>query len=109
MKEIKPEAPKPKIKKTEVIYRTALYPHITEKATNLTKEDQYIFKVNNGCGKNEIKKAVEGMYGVNVVNVRVINIPRRQVRLGRNKGWKKGYRKAIVRIKQGQKIEVLPR
>ena len=109
LKEIKPEIPKPHVKREEVIYRTILYPHITEKATNLTKEDQYIFRVKKGCGKNEIKKAVESMYGINVVNVRVINIPPKEVRLGKNKGWKKGYRKAIVKIKKGQKIELLPR
>ena len=39
----------------------------------------------------------------------VINIPRRKRRIGRTMGWKQGYRKAIVKIKEGQKIELLPR
>ena len=41
--------------------------------------------------------------------VNVINIPRRKRRVGKTMGWKQGYRKAIVKIAKGQKIELLPR
>ncbi len=83
--------------------------HVTEKATDLTKQNQYVFKVWQDANKIEIKKAVEDLYGVNVVSVRVVKVPRRKRRLGKIKGWRKGYKKAIVRLKEGQKIEVLPR
>ena len=43
------------------------------------------------------------------MNVRIINVPRKQRRLGGQKGWRKGYKKAIVRIKKGQRIEIMPR
>jgi len=46
---------------------------------------------------------------VDVVSVRVITVKGRKRRLGKIKGWTKGYKKAIVRIKKGQKIEILPR
>jgi len=59
--------------------------------------------------KLEIKKAIEGLYGVDVLSVKVINIPKRRRRLGRITGWRKGYKKAIVKIKKGQKIEIIPR
>jgi len=49
------------------------------------------------------------LYGVEVVNVRIINAPRKKKRLAGQAGWKKGYKKAIVRIKKGQKIEIMPR
>lgn len=107
--ELKPVAGKPRKKISEKACRILYTPHVTEKATALTEENKYVFKVSPKANKIEIKKAVEDLYGVNVINVRIINIPRRQRRLGKQKGWRKGYKKAIVKIKKGQKIEILPR
>lgn len=84
-------------------------PHITEKATELAKENQYVFKVYPEANKTEIKKAIENLYGVDVLDVKIIKIPKKRRRLGRISGWRKGYKKAIVKIKEGQKIEVMPR
>lgn len=84
-------------------------PHISEKATDLTKEDWYTFRVRPEASKKEIKKAIEELYGVKVICVRTINIPSKKRRLGRIEGQRKGYRKAMVQLKKGQKIEVLPR
>lgn len=81
-------------------------PHISEKATNGAEKNQYTFKVYKNANKPEIKKSVEGMYNVNVVAVNVVKIPKKKRRLGGIEGWKKGYRKAIVTIKEGQKIEI---
>jgi large subunit ribosomal protein L23 len=82
---------------------------VTEKATDLVKKNQYVFKVWSGVNKTEIKKAIEDLYGVDVISVKIINVPRKRRRLGRIRGWRKGYKKAIVRIKEGQKIEVMPK
>lgn len=84
-------------------------PHTTEKATDLTGKNQYVFEVWPRANKPEIKKAVENLYGVNVSALKIINIPRKKRRLGKISGWRKGYKKAIVKIKEGQKIEILPR
>lgn len=84
-------------------------PHITEKATELAKKNQYVFKVYPQANKNEIKKAIEELYNVDVLDVKIINIPKKRRRLGRISGWRKGYKKAIVKIKEGQKIEILPK
>jgi len=85
-------------------------PHVTEKATDLEKDNKYAFKVFTKANKTEIKKAVESLYGVNVEDVAIINIPRKKRRAGRQReGWRKGYKKAIVRIQKGQKIEIMPR
>ncbi len=83
--------------------------HITEKATDLARKNQYVFKVSSTSSKQEIKKAVEEVYGVNISKVRLIKVKRKQRRLGRTFGWRKGYKKAIVILKKGQKIEILPR
>ena len=118
-KEIKEEKPleavevrPPQAKREKVIgeaYRILKTPQVTEKATDLVKKNQYVFKVYPKANKIEIKRAIEELYGVNVVSVKIINIPPKRRRLGKVKGWRAGYKKAIVRIKEGQKIEVLPR
>ncbi len=90
-------------------YKALESPHITEKATELAKENQYVFKVLKGTNKNEIKRAIKSLYKVDVQKVRIINIPPHRIKLGKIEGWKKGYKKAIIKIKEGQKIEVLPR
>ncbi len=92
-----------------VAYRTLKTPHITEKAGDLAKKNQYVFKIWPGANKTEIKKAIQDIYGVDVLDVRIIKISRKPRRLGRQRGWREGYKKAIVKIKEGQKIEVLPR
>lgn len=84
-------------------------PHVSEKATFLSEKNKYVFKVWPKVNKTEIKKAIEGQYGVNVLSVKIIKVLPKKRRLGKTKGWRKGYKKAIVAIKEGQKIEVLPR
>lgn len=110
-KKIKEEVVPKKEKRAMVweAYKILKTPHVTEKATDLVKKNQYVFKVYSRANKNEVKKAIESVYGVDVISVRVINVPAKRRRLGRQRGWRKGYKKAIVKIKAGQKIEVLPR
>lgn len=115
--EIKKEKPKKeavlekkiKEKKTGESWRILKSPHVTEKATDLTKKNQYVFKVFPKANKSEIRKTIEGLYGVDVISVKIINIPPKKRRLGKISGWKPGYKKAIIGIEEGQKIEVLPR
>ncbi len=104
--ETKKEKPKKAVKKPSLFL---VSPHVTEKATDLAEENKYIFKVLKNSNKKEIKKDVEDSYGVEVESVNIINVPRRKRRLGRQEGWRKGYKKAIVKVKKGQAIEVLPR
>jgi len=87
-------------------YNIVKEPHISEKSTNLAEKSKYVFKVYNNVNKSEIKKSVEGIYGVDVLSVNVIKIPAKKRRIGKREGFKKGYRKAIVTIRKGQKIEV---
>ena len=88
-------------------YRILKFPHITEKATMLAQNNQYVFVVYNDVNKIEIRKAVEDLYSVKVLNIQIIKMPKKKKRVGRVSGWRKGYKKAVVRIKDGQKIEDL--
>ena len=81
-------------------------PHISEKSSNLSAQNKYTFKVQKNHNKLEIKKSVEGIYGVDVVSVNVIKIPKKKRRLGQTEGFRKSYNKAIVTLKEGQKIEI---
>ena len=98
-----------KEKKSDIAWRILKTPQITEKATNLAEKNQYIFKVWPKTNKIEIKKAIEDLYGVDVISVKTIKIHSKKRRLGKISGWRQGYKKAMVRIKEGQKIEVMPR
>jgi len=107
--EPKPVAqPVSRAKKTSgFAYNAVKQPHISEKATYLAEKDQYIFEISPNYNKNEVKKAVEGLYNVDVLSVNIVKIPAKKRRLGKTQGFKKGMLKAVVRIKQGQKIEIL--
>lgn len=81
-------------------------PHITEKTTKAAEENKYIFSVAGLANKVKIKRAVEGRYKVKVETVNIINMPGKERRRGKISGWKPGIKKAIVTLKNGQKIEV---
>ena len=104
------EAVLPRKKTISMAPGVLVRPNVTEKATILTEENKYVFRVFSNATKGQVKDSVEEVYGVDVEGVRIINIPPKKVRLGkRREGVKKGYKKAVVEIKEGQKIEILPR
>ena len=107
----KPKRIKKKVKKkvSDLAYKVVKGPHISEKSSDLAEKNQYIFKVFPKANKIQIKKVIEQIYGVNVLKVRIINIPKKPKKMGKTPGWKKGYKKAIVKIKKGQKIDIISR
>lgn len=100
---------KPPKGKAKIAHRVLLSPQITEKATDLQNKNQYIFKVAEKANKLAVREAIKEIYGVDVLKVRMINVKSKRRRLGRSTGFRGGYKKAIVSLKQGQSIEVLPR
>lgn len=83
-------------------------PRVTEKSQMFKQFRQYAFDVVKNANKNEIKKAIEKIYNVKVEKIRVINIPFKKRRLGVLTGRKSAYKKAIVTLKEGYQIEVIP-
>jgi len=102
-------APKKRTKSKLVFSNVLLNPHITEKATLLKEQGQYVFKVELGATKGAVKQSVEALYGVLVKNVRLIKKPAKKIRIGRREGIKPGLKKAVVQLKQGENIETLSR
>jgi len=82
-------------------------PHITEKSVSLSKMGQYVFAVSKNVSSTEIKKEVEKVYKVNVTDVRVINFRERKKRYGRSFSVAKLFKKAVVTLKKGQKIDII--
>ena len=87
-------------------YRVIRRPLITEKST-IQKElnNQLAFEVDRRANKIEIKKAVERIFKVQVEEVRTMNYQGKRKRLGRTMGRRRHWKKAIVTLKPGQKIE----
>ena len=83
-------------------------PLITEKATRMSSMGKYMFLVDGKAVRPEIKKAIEAIYKVKVIKINIINTKPKQRRLGRSIGVKPGYKKAIVTLKEGQKLDILP-
>ncbi|MFA5871467.1 MAG: 50S ribosomal protein L23 [Parcubacteria group bacterium] len=102
----KKAAPKKKVAKKEgnLGYKFLLEPIISEKSTGLGQLNMYVFKVKPDANKHQIKQAIEGYYGVNVLEVNTIKIHRKKRVQGKTVGWKKGYKKAVVKLAQGETI-----
>lgn len=82
-------------------------PWVTEKATELATIGKYVFLVTPHASKPEIKKAVKAIYKVDVIAVNVVNRPPKTKRSASGAKGKVGdYRKAIVTLKAGQKIDI---
>lgn len=85
-------------------------PIVTEKTELLkTKNGQYSFQVMRSANKNEVKKAIEQMFKVQVKQVRVMNYDGKPKRMGVFAGKRSNWKKAIVTLKKGEKIESLER
>jgi len=91
-------------------YRILQQPLVTEKSVNLSSsQNQYVFAVKPEANKNEIKKVIQDLYGVKVLRVNIINVPGKKRRVGGHEGYKSGFKKAIVFLAEGEKIEVTSR
>lgn len=88
------------------VSRVILAPHLTEKTAALGSANKFVFLVEKTANKIEIKRAVESQYGVRVIGVHIVNTHGKERRRGRQVGWKPGHKKAIVKIKEGQTIEL---
>jgi len=83
-----------------------LKPLVTEKSTDLrVKEDKYAFEVDLKANKPEIKKAIEELFKVNVVGVHTMIVHGKVKKMGRFEGKRPNWKKAIVSLKKGEKIE----
>jgi len=81
-------------------------PLITEKGTVLQAQGKYVFEVDDDATKSQIKQAVEKAFKVTVSGVNVITMPGSQRVMGRRKFYTQPWKKAIVTLKPGDKIDI---
>jgi len=87
-------------------YRIIRKPLITEKGTKQKEQaNQYAFEIDRTANKVMVRSAVEEIFKVKVLNVAVMNIKGKRRRVGKNLGKKADWKKAIVRLAPGEKIE----
>ncbi|HBL23808.1 MAG: 50S ribosomal protein L23 [Syntrophorhabdaceae bacterium] len=88
-------------------YDIILRPIITEKST-LVKDtgNQYVFEVARSANKIEIRKAVEKLFKVKVMDVHVSNMEGKKKRLGRYAGKRSDWKKAVVKLSPKDKITI---
>lgn len=76
---------------------------------DLSKLNKYVFLVDRQANTHEIKKGIESIYHVHVEAVNIVNQKGKVKKLGRSVGRRPSSKKAIVTIKKGQTIDVLPK
>jgi len=88
------------------LYTILQAPRITEKATVCQETgNQLTFKVLRTANKAQIKAAVEKMFDVKVIGVQTVNVKGKTKRFGRTLGHRKDWKKAIVRLEEGQTVD----
>ncbi len=81
---------------------------VTEKSTLARDEsNKYVFEVDRKANKVEIGRAVEKLFKVKVVDVRVMHVLGKKKRMGRVMGQKSSWKKAIVTLSAGNRIEII--
>ncbi len=106
-KENKKEGKKRVVKDdTRDAYRILRHVLITEKASMMAARRQYTFAVDPGANKAQVAEAVANVYGVQPISVHMITVSGKQVRFGRIEGATKDWKKAIVTLKEGEKIDL---
>lgn len=83
------------------------YPSLTEKSINLYGDRQYTFIVDRTLTKTQIKFIIENIFNVNIIKVNTAILPTKKRRVGKSIGNRSIYKKAFVKLKEGDTINDL--
>jgi large subunit ribosomal protein L23 len=83
------------------------YPSLTEKSINLYSDRQYTFIVDRSLTKTEIKYIIEKIFNVSIISVNTCILPSKTRRLGKFIGKRSQYKKAYIKLKEGDSISDL--
>ena len=90
----------------EVFYDVIEAPMTTEKTTLLSEHNKVVFRVRPDANKDQVKEAVEGLFGVTVTQVNTINVEGKKKLFRGRPGKRKDFKKAIVTLAAGQSIDL---
>jgi large subunit ribosomal protein L23 len=83
-----------------------LTPHVTERARMAAEGGHYTFRVKPTATKRQIRDSVERFYNVHVTGVQIVKVHEKPRRRGLTEGVKKGYKKAVVALREGEAIDI---
>lgn len=90
------------------MYSILKRPLLTEKGTDQKEAlNKYLFEVDLNANKIEVRNAVEKIFNVKVTDVHTVNVKGKAKRVGRHLGKRSDWKKAIVTLKAGEKIEII--
>ncbi|MFK7857935.1 MAG: 50S ribosomal protein L23 [Granulosicoccus sp.] len=90
------------------LYQVIIAPHVSEKtAIAAEMEGRHTFRIANDASKLEVRKAVEKLFEVNVKSVQIVNVRGKTKRFGSAEGKRSDWKKAIVRLAEGQDIDFM--
>ena len=90
------------------LYQVLLTPRVTEKSTRVGEvSNQYVFRVVKDADKSEVRGAVEMLFDVKVESVRIVNVKGKRKSFRMNPGKRSDWKKAYVRVQEGQVIDFL--
>ena len=81
-------------------------PIMTEKSSDLAKQNVITFSVDTKANKTQIKQAIEKIFNVKVESINTVNVRPRKRRVGKYTGYTSKVKKAIVKLKDGSSIEL---
>ena len=81
-------------------------PVVSEKSYSLIEENKYSFRVHDRAHKTQVRQAVEQLFDVKVEGVNIVKVRPKPKRRGFSKGAKPGWKKAIVQLRAGDRIEI---
>ena len=89
------------------IYQVVIKPLVTEKGTMMLSEGNWVtFRVHPNANKIEVREAIQKIFSVSVLQVNTQIVRGKRRRFGKTMGQSKAWKKAMVRLKEGDKIEI---
>ena len=81
-------------------------PVVSEKSYSLIEDNKYSFRVHEKAHKTQVRQAVEELFDVKVEGVNIVKVRPKPKRRGLSRGTKPGWKKAIVQLRAGDRIEI---
>jgi large subunit ribosomal protein L23 len=86
--------------------QVVIAPVVSEKSYSLIEDNKYSFRVHPRAHKTQIRQAVEELFDVKVESVNVLKVRPKPKRRGLSRGQKPGWKKAVVQLREGDRIEI---
>jgi len=91
-----------KLEPTQIL----IAPVVSEKSYHMINERKYCFRIHPDAHKTQVRQAVEAQFEVEVESVNIVSMPSKPKKRGVSRGRRPGWKKAIVKLREGHSIEI---